>query len=445
MIGTPVIVKHQDVTEENADKLRIGTISNAYFNEPDGWYYCEGIIWDKDAQELINKGWSVSCSYDFLAYNDEGGIENNIEYDKEFTQLNFTHLAIVDNPRYERANIIFNCKIDNFSEEQIERIPKGEKGAGQFTFKGFHGSNNNFEKFSPEKEWHFLSSDFTIAKSYAKPKNGIIYETEIEFKNPFIFEANGNNWGDLNKQGLRTNDIARKAKADGYDGVIIKELKDIGREFPYHKWTNEELDILDKPHDDYIIFNPENIKIKRKNILNNSKEQEMVLLDELKKLITKVENNKENEKMVENEKTDKRKLIDEVGGILKGKVDDEIIKTIMKKMEEASYDESEAGTADNKKVKNEEDAKDEKKEDKKDDKKVENKEVKNEDKEDKEKVKDIKEEIKEDIDNKCKNSKEDESSFDKINAIYNSVKQIAQEQKFISRQEKLDNAVEYFK
>ena len=90
--------------------MRCGVIANAYFNQPDGWYYVDGIIWDDKAQELINKGWSVSCSYDYLAFNDEGGEENNIHYDKEFTQLNFTHLAIVDNPRYERANIVFNSK-----------------------------------------------------------------------------------------------------------------------------------------------------------------------------------------------------------------------------------------------------------------------------------------------------------------------------------------------
>jgi hypothetical protein len=54
----------------------------------------------------------------------------------------------------------------------------------------------------------------------------------------------------------------------------------------------------------------------------------------------------DNECKVENE--DKRKLIDEIGGILKGKVDDEIIRTIMKKAEELAYEKSEAGTADNK-------------------------------------------------------------------------------------------------
>lgn len=45
-------------------------------------------------------------------------------------------------------------------------------------------------------------------------------------------------------------------------------------------------------------------------------------------------------------KVDKRKLIDEVGGILNGKVDDETIRTVMKKMEEASYNKSESGKSD---------------------------------------------------------------------------------------------------
>ena len=135
IVGSPVIIQHKDVTEENADKLRCGVIANAYFNQPDGWYYVDGIIWDDKAQDLINKGWSVSCSYDYLAFNDEGGEENNIHYDKEFTQLNFTHLAIVDNPRYERANIVFNSKVKstevNNDDQWITIHPNGKDAKGK--------------------------------------------------------------------------------------------------------------------------------------------------------------------------------------------------------------------------------------------------------------------------------------------------------------------------
>ena len=120
ILGAPVIINHTNVTEDNADDLRVGVISNAYYNEKDGWYWCEGVIWDETAQNLItDKNWSVSCSYDFLEENDEGGTENNIPYDREFTKLNFVHLALVDNPRYERANIVFNSKmVENWNPNQ---------------------------------------------------------------------------------------------------------------------------------------------------------------------------------------------------------------------------------------------------------------------------------------------------------------------------------------
>jgi len=129
-----------------------------------------------------------------------------------------------------------------------------------------------------------------------------------------------------------------------------------------------------------------------------------------------VKNSKDEEKKdeVKNEDVDKRKLIDEVAGIMKSAgCDDEVIRTAIGKMERIGYDKSEAGTADNKKVKNE---------DKKEDEDVKNKKVKNEDEKDKEKVEDLKEDVKEDIKNKCKNSVENAKTdyYAKLNEIYNS-------------------------
>ena len=158
----------------------------------------------------------------------------------------------------------------------------------------------------------------------------------------------------------------------------------------------------------------------------------MALLDDIKELIFKVENEKPEEdkpedkkddkdEKVENEKVDKRKLIDEVGGILKGKVDDEIIRTVIGKIEKAAYDESEAGTADNKKVKNEDTEEDEKE------------------------TKEIKEDVKEDVENKkCNNSKPD--FYGNLMKIYNSsvsVKEPTAE--YVSRVEREKAADDYFK
>ncbi|MBQ2175373.1 MAG: hypothetical protein II453_10000 [Alphaproteobacteria bacterium] len=112
----------------------------------------------------------------------------------------------------------------------------------------------------------------------------------------------------------------------------------------------------------------------------------MSLLEKITDLISQVNN--------EEDKTDKRKLIDEVAGMMKSAgCDDEVIRTAIGKMEKIGYDESEAKNAEdeieeeeleeeeevaNKKCKNEDD--EEKEEDKKEDKEedeAENKRCKN--------------------------------------------------------------------
>lgn len=113
MVGVPVIINHKDLNKNNADDERVGVVNSVWYDEKDGWYWCDGIIWDETAQNLItDKNWSVSCSYDVKTADDKGGTENNIKYDMEFLDGVFTHLALVNNPRYERANIVFNAKPD---------------------------------------------------------------------------------------------------------------------------------------------------------------------------------------------------------------------------------------------------------------------------------------------------------------------------------------------
>ena len=126
----------------------------------------------------------------------------------------------------------------------------------------------------------------------------------------------------------------------------------------------------------------------------------------LKMAVKNSKDEDEKKEEVKNEDVDKRKLIDEIGGILKDKVDDEIIRTVIKKCEEIGYDKSEAGTADNKKAKNEDDEEKEEKEEKFEEEKeiADNEDDKKDDKkDDKEDDKDKEEEA----ENKCKNSMDD--------------------------------------
>lgn len=279
MVGVPVIIDHEDVTDKNVDKLRVGSVSKVWFNEFDGYFYCEGILTDPEAIDLVkNQGWNVSCAYSFQSVPRD--THNGKKIDLEFIDGEFLHLAIVKNPRYEGANIVVNSK---------------------------------------------------------------------------------------------DNDI---------------------------------------------------------------KEYKMKVLEDLKNFIQDVVKNEKDEEMtVKNE--DKRKLIDEIGGILKDKVDDEIIRTVIKKAEELSYEPSEDKKADNEddkekeaknKCKNEDDEKD-----KKDEKVTENEE-------DKKEKADNEDDEKEDKEDKAENKK-----------VKNSMKDIvmggngqAQEQKlYVSRKERLEEGNKY--
>ena len=299
MVGCPVIIDHKDVTDKNVDKLRVGTISRVWYDERDGWYYCEGILTDDEAINLVkNQGWNVSCSYSFVS-DDTQKTYHGKPIDMVFTDGEFLHLAIVEDPRYEGANIVVN------SNEVIQ-----DKG-----------------------------------------------------------------------------------------------------------------DIFDEYFD--------------KNKVENSNKENIIMqvLDELKNFILGVVNNeKEDEMKVKNE--DKRKLIDEIGGILKDKVDDEIIRTVIKKAEELSYEPSEDDKADNK-CKNEDD------EDKKEDKKeTENKCKNEEDKKEDKKVED------EDDDKDVTKNEEDKKEEKEVK---NSMKDLvmggngkAEEQKlYISRKERLEEGNKY--
>lgn len=137
--------------------------------------------------------------------------------------------------------------------------------------------------------------------------------------------------------------------------------------------------------------------------MDDAKELVKAFFEPVLKMAVKNSKDEEKKEEVKNEKVDKRKLIDEIGGILKDKVDDEIIRTVIKKCEEIGYDESEAGTADNKKAKN---ADEEEKEEKfKEEKEIANKKPKNEEDEKEEEKEEIKEKTEDkEVENKCKNS-----------------------------------------
>lgn len=106
--GKPVTIGHiEGITEENAQKVSVGDV--AVCTEPGE---CIVTIKNEEADRLIENGERFSCCWVPVKWG-EGGTWHNIPYDKELVEMDFTHLAIVPDPRYENVEVFMNSKEHN--------------------------------------------------------------------------------------------------------------------------------------------------------------------------------------------------------------------------------------------------------------------------------------------------------------------------------------------
>ena len=108
IVGRPVVIDHQNITKENIDELAVGYVVSAKYNETTGQFDCSILITDSKVAEQIKRGDNkVSSAYTVTQFGG-GGRYSGIEYDAEILDGTFTHLAIVDNPRYPDGKILIN-------------------------------------------------------------------------------------------------------------------------------------------------------------------------------------------------------------------------------------------------------------------------------------------------------------------------------------------------
>ena len=111
LVGKPVVNENHrkvapgDYNLGNAD----GIVSKVWYNATDAYYYCDVLVWDPDTQRNMQNGYSASCAYTVKDWG-EGGTHNNVPYDREVKDGEYTHMAIVSNPRYEEAHIFNSLK-----------------------------------------------------------------------------------------------------------------------------------------------------------------------------------------------------------------------------------------------------------------------------------------------------------------------------------------------
>jgi len=128
-VGKPVIDEvHKDVNPDNFKDIADGVVIRVWTDPVDGWDWCEFLVWDDQARKHCeSREYSVSCAYTPSEVNQVGGKHNNLEYDGEFLNGTYTHLAIVRDPRYEKAIIVTNSKGGNSMFSLFRKKDQEEK------------------------------------------------------------------------------------------------------------------------------------------------------------------------------------------------------------------------------------------------------------------------------------------------------------------------------
>lgn len=231
--GRPVVIKHQKVTPQNMEDHAVGYVSGCGFSEWDASFYCDFLIFDDEGKEVIAKDYSVSCAYIPKAFG-KGGTWHNTPYDREVTELEFTHLALVPDPRYEDAKIY-----ENAMDEEGDWITV--KGSHIFIPKGQDKDKvigNFFEKAKKGKETQKVEYGELIDKSHFKFKEDKesggyarkIHKTYAEAQKSYSFKlesqkkAEEANWKRLGKSGIPLRDAPEIVENPVGDGFIVATI-----------------------------------------------------------------------------------------------------------------------------------------------------------------------------------------------------------------------------
>ena len=315
--GKPIYVNHQKVDLEKIQQEADGYVAESFYLPEDGCHWAKMIIVSDKGHEAIRKGWKVSNAY----VPDEfgiGGEWHNIPYNREVMKAHYTHLALVDNPRYEEAEVMTPEDFKMYKEQKREQLKSLENAKT----KG-EGKTMKWKLF---KRTEVTNSD-DLSKVMVELSNGstvsigeMVNSVEKDLK-------------EKEEKNKCNEDILEKTvKVNGEDVTVADLVKEY--ESKCNKCNEDE---EDKEEDE----EKKSKKASKKNSEEGKDEEEKKDSEEEK---DKEEKESKKNKKNEGEDIDKRKGIDEIGGFLKDKgLNDEDIRFVIGLAEKLSYEKDEAG------------------------------------------------------------------------------------------------------
>ncbi len=131
--GRPIFVEHVDGVDDNLDDVKHdadGWVVESFFNQADGKTWAKFIVVSKRGLAAIKNGYRLSNAYVPTAFA-RGGLWNGVSYEREVTDGQHEHLAIVKNPRYEESQVLTPEQFKEYNQSkqsELTRLANSKEG-----------------------------------------------------------------------------------------------------------------------------------------------------------------------------------------------------------------------------------------------------------------------------------------------------------------------------
>lgn len=222
--GEPLVVWHSGMSEIKDNILRNKVITT--INKEEEW------ITNKSIEDYIKEGYIIS-EEDIAKYNEGKDVEitkPNAIYASSERDVSNSYTK----KSYE-ASIEFDDEVEDRAEQRAEDWGNEE----YYLYLDFLKTTRDKELASKMTDEEMLKRHPEGKEKYISPNNPYEYKdipigTELAIfsaiKNPLIVDAHESNWNDISFNGEihTTRTLEKYARNNGYDGIIVKNVLDIG-------------------------------------------------------------------------------------------------------------------------------------------------------------------------------------------------------------------------
>ena len=222
--GEPLVVWHSGMSEIKDNIFRNKVITT--INKSEEW------VTDKSIEDYIKEGYVISQE-DIAKYNEGKDVEiskPNAIYASSERDVSNSYTK----KSYE-ASIEFDEEVEDRAEQRAEDWGNEE----YYLYLDFLKTTRDKELASKMTDEEMLKRHPEGKEEYISPTNPYKYQdtpigTELALfsaiKNPLIVDAHKSNWNDISFNGEThtTRTLEKYARNNGYDGIIVKNVLDIG-------------------------------------------------------------------------------------------------------------------------------------------------------------------------------------------------------------------------